>query len=145
MGSGCAIPTDDIARLCYQNHDCDLYVRRDGENLLDSDHFGKSRHYLLYCKACEDRFLRFNGTPFFNSRLPHDNELAVPEHLAGECGVCQTARLVGVNKDTVTPFALLAGSYAKDTHDELVALPPDTREGPVRCEVGDREQEPIEL
>jgi hypothetical protein len=50
--------------------------------------------------------------------------LAVLEHLAEGCGVRQTARLVGVNKDTVTRLALLAGDHAKATHDELVAFSP---------------------
>ena len=60
----------------------------------------------------------------FNSKLPHDKVLAVLEHLAEGCGVRQTARLVGVNKDTVTRLALLAGKHAKATQDELVAFSP---------------------
>ncbi len=42
------------------------------------------------------RFSEFEGTPFFNSKLPHDKVLAVQEHLAEGCGIRQTARLVGV-------------------------------------------------
>jgi transposase-like protein len=126
------MPTDDLARFCCQNPDCDLYGQRGEDNLLVIDHFGKSRHRLLYCRACKDRFSEFKGTPFFNSKLPHDKVLAVLEHLAEGCGVRQTARLVGVNKDTVTRLALLAGQHAKDTHDELVAFSPGDPRGPVR-------------
>jgi transposase-like protein len=64
--------------------------------------------------------------------LPHDKVLAVMEHLAEGCGVRQTARLVGVNKDTVTRLALLAGKHAKDTHDELVAFSPRDPRGSIR-------------
>lgn len=64
----------------------------------------------------------FKCTPLFNSKLPHDKVLLILEHLAEGCGVRQTARLVVVNKDTVTRLALLAGKHAKPTHDALVAF-----------------------
>ena len=126
------MPTDDLTRFCCQNPHCDLYGRRGKDNLLVIDRFGKGRHRLLYCKTCKARFSEFKGTPFFNSRLPHDKVLAALEHLADGCGVRQTARLVGVNKDTVTRLALLAGRHAKATHDELVAFSPRDPRDPVR-------------
>ena len=118
------MPTDDLSRFCCLNPDCRLHAQRDVGNLLVVDRFGKARHRLLYCRACKDRFSEFKGTPLFNSRLPHDQVLAILEHLAEGCGTRQTARLVGVNKDTVTRLALLAGRHAQATHDELVAFPP---------------------
>jgi transposase-like protein len=126
------MPTDDLTRFCCQNPDCESYGRRGADNLLVIDHFGKARHRPLYCKVCKDRFSEFKGTPFFNSRLPHEKVLAVLEHLAEGCGVRQAARLVGVNKDTVTRLALLAGRHAEDAHDELVAFSPRGPRGPVR-------------
>ncbi len=36
----------------------------------------------------------------------------------------KTSRLVGVNKDTVVRYSLLAGTHAKALHDELVAFSP---------------------
>ena len=92
----------------------------------------RANHRLLHCNACKARFSEFRGTPLFNSKLPHDKVLAVLEHLADGCGVRQTARLVGVNKDTVTRLALLAGEHAKAAHDELVAFSPLDPRGPVR-------------
>ena len=118
------MPTDDLARFCCQNPGCDSYGRRDEDNILVIDHYGKAQHRLLYCNACKARFSEFKGTPLFNSKLPHDKALAILQHLADGCGVRQTARLVGVNKDTVTRLALLAGAHAKAAHDELVAFSP---------------------
>ena len=126
------MPTDDLSRFCCQNLECATFGQRGGENLLVIDRFGKARHRLLYCRTCKARFSEFKGTPLFNSRLPHDKVLAILEHLAEGCGVRQTARLVGVNKDTVTRLALLAGQHAKATHDELVAFSPLYPRGPVR-------------
>jgi transposase-like protein len=126
------MPTDDLALFCCQNPDCDAYGRRGEDNLLVIDHFGKARHRLLYCKVCKARSSEFKGTPFFNSGLPHDEAPAVLEHLAEGCGARQTARLVGVNKDTVTRLALLAGEHAEDTHDELVGFSPRDPRSPAR-------------
>lgn len=126
------MPTDDLAHFCCQNPDCPLYGRRGVSNLSVCDYFGKARHRLLYCSACKARFSEFKGTPLFNAKLPHDKVLAVLEHLADGYGVRQTARLVGVNKDTVTRLALLAGTHAKATHDELVAFSPRDPRSPVR-------------
>jgi len=126
------MPTDDLARFCCQNTDCPQHGQRGRGNLSVCSHFGKGRHRLLYCKACKARFSEFKGTPLFNSKLPHDKVLAILEHLAEGCGVRQTARLVGVNKDTVTRLALLAGEHARATHDELVAFSPRYPRSPVR-------------
>jgi LacI family transcriptional regulator len=126
------MPTDDLSSFCCQNPDCPRHGERDAGNLSVCDRFAKANHRLLYCNACRARFSEFKGTPLFNSKLPHDKVLAVLEHLAEGCGVRQTARLVGVNKDTVTRLALLAGTHAKATHNELVAFSPLDPRGPVR-------------
>ena len=49
------------------------------------------------------------------------------EHLA----IIRNA-LVGVNKDTVVRYGLLAGGHARQLHDELVAFSPSDQGGPVR-------------
>src|SRR3954452_14498180 len=118
------MPTEDLTRFWCQNPGSDSYGRRGEDNLLVIDHFGKARHRLLYCRACKARSSEFKGPPFFNSKLPHDKVLAVLEHLAEGCGVRQTARLVGVNKDTVTRLASLAGQHANATLDESLVRPP---------------------
>jgi hypothetical protein len=89
-----------------------------------SGRFAKANHRLLDCSACKARFSEFEGTPLFNSKLPHDKVLAALEHLAEGGGGRQAARLGGVNKDPVTRLALLAGQHAQAAHDELVAFSP---------------------
>lgn len=126
---------DVLTGYCCQNSKCSHYGQRGVGNLTVCGHFGKAQHRLLYCNVCRARFSEFKGTPFFNSKLPHDKVLAVLEHLAEGCGVRQTARLVGVNKDTVTRLALLAGRHAKATHEELVAFSPQYKRSPIRREM----------
>jgi transposase-like protein len=79
---------------------------------------------MLVCCTCQTRFSERTGSALFASRLPEDQALAVFQHLQDGCGIRQTARLVGVDKDTVVRSALRAGTHAQHTHDELVAFSP---------------------
>jgi hypothetical protein len=116
---------DDLSRFCCQRLACRLYGQRGQGNLTVCARYGADgQHRLLYCRVCKYRFSENKSTPLFNSRLPRDQLLAVLRHLADGCGVRQTARLVGVDKDTVGRLARRAGSHAQQLHDELVAFSP---------------------
>ena len=59
-------------------------------------------------------------------------QVFVPGTLADGCGVRQTSRLVGVGKDTVVRYGLLAGGHARQLHDELVGFSPLHHQGAAR-------------
>jgi transposase-like protein len=123
---------DDLSRFCCQNPDCPHYGQRGANNLTVCGHYGSHHTRLLYCRTCQERFSERKGTPLFDCRLPRDKALAVLRHLADGCGVRQTARLVGVNKNTVVRLALVAGGHAQQLHDELVGFSPLHRQGAIR-------------
>jgi transposase-like protein len=114
----------DLPRFCCQNADCLDYGKRGHGNLTVCGHYGPGQRRLLYCRSCQARFSERKGTPLFDTRLPPDKVRAVLHHLAEGCGVRQTSRLVGVSKDTVVRYSLLAGEHARQLHDELVAFSP---------------------
>jgi transposase-like protein len=126
------MPGDDLVRFCHQDPDRPQHGQRDAGNLSVCVHFGKARHRLLYCSTCKARCSEFNGTPLFNFKLTHDKVPAVLVYFAEGCGVRQPARLVGVNKDSVTRLALLVGGHTKATHDELVAFSSQHPRSPAR-------------
>jgi transposase-like protein len=124
---------DDLSRFCCLNPDCANYGRRAAGNLSVCMRYGRGRQYrLLYCATCQARFSERKGTPLFGARLPSDKLLAVLAHLADGCGVRQTARLVGVGKNTVNRLSLLAGNHARQLHDELVGFSPLDHQSPAR-------------
>ena len=124
---------DNLSRFCCLNPDCPLHGRRDAGNLSVRGRYGKQRHIrLLHCKACDSRFSERKGTPLFRSHLTKEKASAVFEHLKEGCGVRQTERLVGVNKDTVVRLALVAGQQAQQLHDERVAFSPSDPRSAVR-------------
>ena len=123
---------DDLSRFCCQNADCLDYGKRGQGNLTVCMRYGKQQRRLLYCKTCKARFSERKGTPLFDTRLPPEQVVSVLAHIAEGCGVRKTSRLVGVNKDTVVRYSLLAGQHAGQLHDELVAFSPQDAGSPVR-------------
>jgi len=116
---------EGLSRFCCQNKDCPDYGKRGAGNLTVCMRFGKEKRIrLLYCRSCKARFSERKGTPFFQARLADEKALSVLEHIAEGVGVRKTARLVGVNKDTVVRYCALAGGHAKALHDELVSFSP---------------------
>jgi transposase-like protein len=132
---------DDLSRFCCPNPDCSACGRRGAGNLRVAFRYGPQPRRVLACRLCQRRFSERTGTPLFDCRLPEDKALAVLQHLAEGCGVRQTARLVGVNKNTVVRLAALAGEHARQLHDDLVAFSPQDARGATRREVGVRRQE----
>ncbi len=124
---------DDLSRSCCLNSECPDCGVRGGKTLSVCGHYGKAASIrFLRCRSCGDRFSERKGTPLYRSKLPEEKALSVLQHLQESCGVRQTGRLVGVNKDTVVRLAVLAGGHARELHDELVAFSPSNARGPVR-------------
>jgi transposase-like protein len=121
-----AVPpmTDDLSRFCCQNADCPDYGRRGQGNLRVAFRYGRSQRRMLACRTCQQRFSERKGTPLFDARLPDAKVLDVLAHLHERCGVRQTSRLTGVEKNTVVRYALRAGEHAQQLHDELLAFSP---------------------
>lgn len=131
---------DDLSHFCCQNAKCPDHGKRGAGNLSVCDRYGPQRRRVLYCRTCKARFSERKGTPLFNARLSDAQALSVLAHIADRCGVRQTSRLVGVNKDTVVRYSVLAGDHAKALHDELVAFSPGHPGSAVRRKVGVRGQ-----
>jgi transposase-like protein len=123
---------DDLSRFCCQNPDCPDYGLRGRDNLRVGFRYGQHRRLMLVCRTCQHRFSERKGSALFATRLPEGQAVAVFQHLQDGCGVRQTARLVGVDKDTVVRYALRAGGHAHQTHDELVAFSPHDPGSPAR-------------
>jgi transposase-like protein len=116
---------DDLKNFCCLNPDCRDYGQRGRDNLRVCFRNGPDKQRrVLACRTCQQRFSERKGTPLYRTKLPEDKALAVLQHLHESCGVRQTARLVGVNKDTVVRLAVVAGQHAQEVHDEIVAFSP---------------------
>jgi LacI family transcriptional regulator len=116
---------DDLNNFCCQNPQCHDYGRRGLSNLRVCFRNGPHKQRrVLACRSCQKRFSERKGTPLYRAKLPEDKALAVLAHLQESCGIRQTGRLVGVNKNTVIRLAVRAGQHAQELHDELVGVSP---------------------
>ena len=124
---------DDLKIFCCQNPACADYGRRGLHNLRVCFRNGpRQERRVLACRTCQQRFSERKGTALYRCKLPDDKAVAVLHHLQENCGVRQTGRLVGVNKDTVVRLAVVAGQHAQNVHDELVAFSPADPRSAVR-------------
>jgi LacI family transcriptional regulator len=123
---------DDSMRFCCLNPDCPDHGKRGHGNLTVPRPYGPTKTRLLRCSTCQTRFSERKGTPLYRCKLPEDKALSVLQHLQESCGIRQTGRLVGVNKNTVVRLAAVAGPHAQDVHDELVAFSPSDPGSAVR-------------
>jgi transposase-like protein len=132
---------DDLKTFCCQNENCPVYGRRGLDNLRVCFRNGPNKERrVLACRTCQKRFCERKGTALYRCQLPEDKAVAVLQHLQESCGVRQTSRLVGVNKNTVVRLAVVAGHHAQECHDELVAFSPSDSGSAVRREVVVRRQ-----
>ena len=124
---------DDLKIFCCQNPDCPDHGQRGLDNLRVCFWNGPDKQRrVLACRTCQKRFSERKGTPLYRSKLPEEKALSVLQHLQESCGVRQTGRLVGVNKNTVARRAVLAGKQAREPRDELAAFSPRDARSPVR-------------
>ena len=118
--------------LCH-NPDCSDHGKRGHGNLYFRGYSGHRQQIrMIYCRTCKAHFSERKGTVLEGARLDEDTVVAVLQHLQEGCGTRATSRLVGVNRNTVTRYARLAGSHAQHLHDELVAFSPEDAGGPGR-------------
>ena len=86
--------------------------------------YGPNKTRVLRCSTCKSRFSERKSTPLFGIRLSAATVVSVLAHVVEGVGTRKTARLVGVNKDTVIRYIRAAGEEAQHLHDELVAFSP---------------------
>jgi LacI family transcriptional regulator len=123
---------DDLTAFCCQNPQCPDYGQRGQGNLTVPMRYGPQQRRLLRCRTCKSRFSERKGTPLFGAQLSEEKVVAVLAHIAEGVGVRKTGRLVGVHRNTVVRYGLLAGAHAQPLHDELVAFSPADTGSPVR-------------
>ena len=104
----------DIDNAFCQNKDCKDYGLRNHGNVTFRGKYGKDKTKdLLYCRTCGKRFASTRATAFFGLHLSDEKIEQIIHHAAEGVGVRSTARLLGINKDTVNRVILRAGEHCE--------------------------------
>jgi transposase-like protein len=104
----------DIDNSFCPNKDCKDYGLRNHGNIKYRGKYGKNKSKdLLYCKTCGKRFASTRATAFFGLHLSEEKIGQIIHHAAEGVGVRATARLLGLDKDTVNRVILRAGEHCQ--------------------------------
>jgi len=96
------------------NKDCKDYGVRNQGNIGKRGKYGKyKKRDLLYCRTCGTRFAATKATAYFGLHLSEDTINQIIHHAAEGVGVRATARLLGIDKDTVNRVILRAGEHCE--------------------------------
>jgi transposase InsO family protein len=97
--------------------------------------YGKDRIRYLRCSHCGEEFSERKNMALWNSKVPEAQAISVAEHLADGCSFKGTARLVGVDPETVRRLNRRLGHHGQQYHEQQVqeveveALQADERYG----------------
>ncbi len=99
--------------FCH-NTDCKDYGVRNQGNIGKRGKYGKNNERtLLYCRTCGTRFAATKATAFFGFHVSEDMIRHIIHHAAEGVGVRATARLLGIDKDTVNRVILRVGEHCE--------------------------------
>ena len=94
------------------NKQCKEYGLRGQGNIAIRGKYGKDKNRdLLYCRTCGKRFASTRASAMFGLHLPAETIRQIIHHAAEGIGVRATARLLGLDKDTVNRVILRAGEH----------------------------------
>jgi len=110
---------DELSRFCCQNAVCTAYGKRGmGQRTVGRRYGTGKRLRLLDCCLCPARCSERRGTPLLPARLPAAKVESVLAPIAEGWGVRKPGRRVGVNREPVARYAVLAGAPAQALQDE---------------------------
>ena len=111
-----------LSAFCCQNTRCPDYGKRGLGNLYQHSWVDRQTKRIrnLRCRTCQRECSERKGTPWYRAHLTPEQGGAVAQHLAEGDGIRKTARLVGVERNTVMRWNRLLGTHGKALHEEQV-------------------------
>ena len=102
----------ELEKCFCPNNQCKDYGLRGQGNIAIRGKYGKDKSRdLLYCRTCGKRFAATRANALFGMHLPAETIQQIIHHAAEGVGVRATARLLGLDKDTVNRVILRAGEH----------------------------------
>ena len=102
----------ELDKCFCPNKQCKDYGLRGQGNIAVRGKYGKDKSRdLLYCRTCGKRFASTRASAMFGLHLPAETIRQIIHHAAEGVGVRATARLLGLDKDTVNRVILRAGEH----------------------------------
>ena len=110
----------ELADNFCPHQECPDYGKKGQGNLSCYCTYGPRQTKLLYCRTCGSRFSERRNTLFFGLHTDEDTIEQVVRYLAEGKSIRVTARLLGINKDTVHRIYARAGIHCERVLAELM-------------------------
>ena len=124
----------ELEQCFCPNNKCKDYGLRGQGNIATRGKYGKDKNRdLLYCRTCGKRFAATQTSALFGLHLPAETIRQIIHHAAEGVGVRATARLLGLNKDTVNRVILRAGEHCARVLSSLLTSLNSRRPSSTNC------------
>ncbi len=111
----------ELEQYFCPNEQCKDYGLRSQGNIAVRGKYGKDKNReLLYCRTCGKRFAATQASALFGLHLSAETIQQIIHHAAEGVGVRATARLLGLDKDTVNRVILRAGEHCAHVLSSLL-------------------------
>ena len=110
----------DISQCYCPNKECEDYGKKGQGNIVRYDTYGKHKTKLLRCRTCKTRFSERRNTVFFGLRLDEESIESVVRCLAEGNSIRATARIMGIDKDTVYRIFERASRHCQKVLNQLL-------------------------
>lgn len=112
----------DVSQAFCPNKLCKDYALRGVGNVGVRGWYGKDKdRRLLYCRSCSKRFAQTHCGALFGLHLPAETVGQIIRHTAEGVGVRATARLLGLDKDTVNRAIVRVGEHCATVLSSLLS------------------------
>ncbi|MEW6409896.1 MAG: helix-turn-helix domain-containing protein [Nitrospirota bacterium] len=102
------------------NKECRDYGKKGGGNITFYDIYGKRGRRLLRCKTCNFRFSERRNSIFFRLHTDEVTILKALRYLAEGNSIRTTAKLTGIDKDTVYRIFERVRTHYRDVLNRLL-------------------------
>ena len=111
-----------LSAFCCQTPRCPDYGKKGAGNLYQHSWVDRRTQRIrnLRCRTCRHEFSERKGTPWYRAHLTPEQGRTVAQHLAEGDGIRKTARLVGVEQNTVLRWNRLLGEHGQALHREHI-------------------------
>ena len=110
----------EISHCFCPNKECEDYAKKGQNNIVCYDIYGKQKTKLLRCKTCKTRFSERRNTVFFGLHLDESTIEKVVRCLAEGNSIRATARIMGIDKDSVYRIFERASSHCQKVLTDLL-------------------------
>jgi len=104
----------DTSKFVCLNKDCKAYIVEGKGNIVFAHYDGKNKDIMyVRCTICGRKFSENKGTLFYHKKIGRKKSMQMLHCISEGMGIQATARVFGVNKNTVVSLVKAGGKHCE--------------------------------